>query len=232
MKRLIAVASMISTVACGGSNSSSGLPTAATPVAATRVISISGDLDFGQMIVGDVQTKIITIINSGTSTLTISGITGPCASFIAASWVSGTISSGASQTVSVRFAPTSAQICTGVVTINGDQTSGTNTIALNAKIVAGYSRDLTGRWRGTVGADTIITLTETAGTLSGTFDSLNLKGSVSGSVSNTGAVTMTVTVPGFQSFTLSGQADDAGNAISGQVNGSGFQNNAFTLNRI
>jgi hypothetical protein len=75
-------------------------------------------------------------------------------------------------------------------------------------------------------------LTETTSALSGTFDSINLKGSVSGSVSNKGAVTMTVTVPGFQSFTLTGQADDAGNTISGQVNGSGFQNEPFTLNRI
>jgi hypothetical protein len=146
--------------------------------------------------------------------------------------VSGTISAGASQTVSVRFAPTAAQSCTGVVTVNGDQTSGTNTIAVNATAVAGYSRDLTGRWRGTVGADTIVTLTETGSTLSGTFDSISLKGTVSGSVSNTGQVTMTVTVSGFQPFTLNGQADDAGNTISGQVNGSGFQNTPFTLKRI
>ena len=81
-------------------------------------------------------------------------------------------------------------------------------------------------------SDTIITLTQTGSSLSGTFDSINLKGSVSGSVSNKGAVTMTVTVPNFQPFTLTGQADDAGNSISGQVNGSGFQNTPFTVNRI
>ena len=148
------------------------------------------------------------------------------------SWASGTISAGASQSVSIRFAPTAAQSCTGVVTVNGDQTAGTNTIAVIASSVAGYSRDLTGRWRGTVGADTIITLTQSASTLSGTFDSISLKGSVSGSVSNTGQVALTVTVQGFQSFTLNGQADDAGNTISGQVNGSGFQNDPFTLRRI
>jgi hypothetical protein len=68
--------------------------------------------------------------------------------------------------------------------------------------------------------------------LSGEFDSINLKGTISGSVSNTGQVTMTVTVPGYQPFTLTGQADDAGNTISGQVNGSGFQNAPFTLKRI
>ena len=98
--------------------------------------------------------------------------------------------------------------------------------------VAGYSRDLTGRWRGAVGADTIVTLTQTGSTLSGTFDSISLKGAISGTLSNTGQVTLTVTVPGFQSFTLNGQADDTGNSISGQVNGSGFQNASFTLKRI
>jgi hypothetical protein len=118
------------------------------------------------------------------------------------------------------------------VITNGDQTSGTNTIAMVANAVAGFSRDLTGRWRGAVGADTIITLTQTASSLSGTFDSVSLKGTVSGSVSNTGQVTLTVTVPGFQPFTLTGQADAAGNTISGQVNGSGFQNEAFTLRRL
>jgi ASPM-SPD-2-Hydin domain-containing protein len=170
--------------------------------------------------------------NSGTGMLTVTGMTGPCGSSFSVNWTSGTISAGASQAVSFRFAPTSAQNCTGVVTVNGDQTSGTNTIAMVANAVAGFSRDLTGRWRGAVGADTIITLTQTASSLSGTFDSVSLKGTVSGSVSNTGQVTLTVTVPGFQPFTLTGQADAAGNTISGQVNGSGFQNEAFTLRRL
>jgi hypothetical protein len=196
------------------------------------VINVTGDLNFGQLTVGDAQTRNFTIANIGTSPLTITGMTGPCGSSFFVSWTSGTISAGASQTVSLRFAPTAAQSCTGVVTVNGDQTSGTNTIAVVANAVAGYSRNLTGRWRGAVGADTIVTLTQTGSILSGTFDSISLKGSVSGSVSNTGQVTFTVTVPGFNSFTLSGQADDAGNTISGQVNGSGFQNDAFTLKRI
>ena len=232
MRRLLVVLLLLSAVACG-SNSNSTAPTPPTPPALTRVINVTGDLNFGQVTVGDVPIiKTMTIANSGTGTLTITGLTGPCGGSFAVSWASGTISAGASQTVSVRFAPTAAQNCTGVVTIIGDQTSGTNTLAVNASAVAGYSRDLTGRWRGIVGADTIITLTETGSALSGTFDSISLKGSVSGSVSNKGAVTMTVTVPGFQSFTLTGQADDAGNTISGQVNGSGFQNAPFTVSRI
>jgi len=230
----LALAIALFCAGCGGSSNSSTptSPTTSTPVTSTRVINVTGDLNFGQLTVGDAQTKVMTIANNGTGPLTVTGLSGPCGGSFTVSWASGTISAGSSQSVSVRFAPTAAQSCTGVVTVNGDQTSGTNTIAVIASAVAGYSRDLTGRWRGAVGADTIVTLTQNASTLSGTFDSISLKGAVSGSVSNTGQVTLTVTVPGFQSFTLSGQADDTGNTISGQVNGSGFQNVAFTLKRI
>jgi len=196
------------------------------------VISVTGNLNFGQVTVGDVRTAVITIANSGTATLTVTGLAGPCGSFFTVSFPSGAIPAAGSQSVTVRFAPTAAANCNGVLTVNGDQTSGANTLAVTATVVAGFSRDLTGRWRGTIGADTIVTLTQSGTTLSGTFDSVNLKGNVSGSVSNTGQVNMTVTVPGFSSFTLNGQADDAGNVISGQVNGSGFQNAPFTIRRI
>jgi len=234
MKRMLAVVFVLSAVACGSNSSSPGSssggpPTAATP---TRVINVTGDLNFGQVTVGDTQTKTIAISNSGTGTLTVTGLTGPCGGAFSVSWSGGPISAGGSQSVGVRFSPTAAQNCSGVLTVNGDHTSGINTLPVNATGVAGYSRNLTGRWRGMIGADTIVTLTHTGSTLSGTFDSISLKGSVSGSVGNRGEVTMTVTVPGFQSFTLTGQADDAGNTISGQVNGSGFQNVAFTLRRI
>src|SRR5262245_58296711 len=230
MKRMLAVVFVLSAVACGSNSSTNGgPPTAATP---TRVINVTGALNFGQVTVGDAQTKTIAISNSGSDMLTVAGMTGPCGGSFSVSWSGGPISPGASQPVSVRFSPTATQNCSGVLTVNGDQTSGTNTLTVSATGVAGYSRNLSGRWRGMIGADTIVTLTHTGTALSGTFDSISLKGSVSGSVGNKGEVTMTVTVSGFQPFSLTGQADDAGNTISGQVNGSGFQNVAFTLKRL
>jgi len=232
MRRFLALLVTVAAVGCSGNNSSTGNSSPTAPTI-TRVINVSGNLNFGQVFVGDVRTDgLMTISNSGSAPLTVSGMTGPCGSFFTVSWLSGTISPGASQTVSVRFAPTAAQNCTGVITVNGDQTSGTNTIALNAVAVAGYSRDLTGRWRGTIGYDTIITLTDSRSALSGTFDAVNLKGTVSGSVSATGQVTLTVTIPGFAPFIFNGQADDGGNTMSGQVNGSGFVNAPATLKRI
>jgi len=230
MRFLLPVLLVLSAVAC--SNSNSPTPTTTPPPTPTRVISVTGNLNFGPVTVGDSRTAAVTIANSGTAPLTITGLSGPCGGFFTVSFSSGTIAAGGSQPITVRFAPTAAANCNGTLTVNGDQTSGTNTLAVTATAVAGFSRDLTGTWRGTVGADAIIALTQSGTTLSGTFDSISLRGNVSGSVSSTGQVTLTVAVSGFASFTLNGQADDAGNVISGQVNGSGFQNAPFTIRRI
>ena len=235
MRRILAMLVLLSAVSCGSHNASPAAPTSST---LTRAINVSGSLNFGQMTVGDVRNDgIITITNNGNATLTITGISEPCGSFYALSWSSGTISAGASQTITVRFAPTAVQNCTGVVSVNGDQTSGTNTIAVTVNVVAGYSTVLAGRWRGTLGYDSIITLTEatsnpTTSDLAGTFDSINKQGTVSGSVNNTGLVILTITVQGYAPFTFTGQADDAGNTMSGQVNGSGFYRFACILKRV
>ena len=229
---LVLLPGLLSAASCGSNSSSSpAAPTqAATP---TKIIGVTGNLNYGQVTVGDVRTDgSLTISNSGTATLNVSGLTGPCGNFFSVSWSSGAIPAGTSQVVNVRFAPTAVQNCSGVVTVNGDQTSGTNTIAVTVNIVPGYSKDLTGEWRGTIGFDTIMTMTETSGNLSGTFNALGLKGTVTGSVTNTGQVTLTVNVPGYQPYTFTGQADDAGNTISGQANGSGFVNAPAVLHRV
>jgi hypothetical protein len=72
---------------------------------------------------GDATLKIS---NSGTGALTVSSIAGP--SGYTLTWTSGTIGAGGSQDVTVRFVPTATQIYTGTLTVNGDQTGGTNTI--------------------------------------------------------------------------------------------------------
>jgi hypothetical protein len=216
-------------VGCG-KNSSSGTPTTPTSTA-TRVMGLSGNLSFGSVIVGNSSSNTFTVTNSGNSTMTVTGFTGPCGGSFTVSWTGGTISSGASQTVTIQFTPVAGGNCNGTLTVNGDQTSGTNTLPLTATGVAAYSKNLSGTWRGPLIVDTVVLLTQAGTTLSGEYDAVNFKGAVSGSVSNTGQVTFTVTNSGFQAFTFMGQADDAGNTISGQVNGSGFNNQAWILKR-
>jgi uncharacterized protein YkwD len=105
-------------------------PTAPTPTStATRVVSLSGSLAFGAVEIGKTSDLTLTIGNSGTGTLSVTGITGPGGYTL--SWTSGTIAPGGSQHVTVRFAPTAAQSYGGTLAVNGDHTSGTNTASLS-----------------------------------------------------------------------------------------------------
>jgi hypothetical protein len=68
-------------------------------------------------------------VNSGTGTLSVSGMTGPAG--FAASWTSGTIAAGGSQVVTITFSPTAVGSYAGTLTVNSDRTDGTNTIGVS-----------------------------------------------------------------------------------------------------
>ena len=117
--------------ACG-----KGSPTAPTPAsnstagaAATRVVSLGGSLNFGAVEIGKTSELTLTIGNAGTGSLSVTGITSPGG--YTPSWTSGTIAPGASQQVTVRFAPLAAQSYDGLLTVHGDHTAGTNTAPLS-----------------------------------------------------------------------------------------------------
>jgi hypothetical protein len=113
---------------CGDSKS----PTTPSPPAnPTRIIGLSGNLAFGDVETGTSKDAQLTISNSGTATLTVTGMTGP--SGYTASWTGGTILAGGSQPVNVRFSPTAEQTYNGTLTVNADQTSGANTLAVSGR---------------------------------------------------------------------------------------------------
>ena len=90
----------------------------------TRIISLSGDLNFGNVQVGTTSPpKNLTISNSGNSTLTVTSISYPTG--FSSSW-NGTISAGSSRSVSVTFSPTQVKPYSGNLTVNSNATSGTN----------------------------------------------------------------------------------------------------------
>lgn len=124
-------------IACGGGGSSSPTSPSPTPSTPTRIVGVSGNLSFGDVPVGSSRDASFTITNTGTTTLTVSGmsVSGGLASHITASWTSGTIAAGGSQTVSVRFQPTATGSYSGTITVNGDHTGGTNTIAVSGNAV-------------------------------------------------------------------------------------------------
>jgi hypothetical protein len=111
---------------CGGGGSTSS--TAPTQTA-TRTIGVSGNLAFGNVPVGQTSNGTMTLTNSGTGTLTVSGMSGPAG--FNASWTTGTIAAGGSQASTISFSPTAVGSYGGTITVQGDQTGGTNTIAVS-----------------------------------------------------------------------------------------------------
>jgi len=124
---------------CGGGGSSNP-SSPSTPT--TRTIGVAGKLDFGDEVVGRTVTATMTITNSGTGALTVSGMTVPLG--FTSSWTSGTIAAGGSQSVTIGFAPTASGLYGGTLTVNGDQTSGTNTISMSG--IGCFN--MVGTWRG------------------------------------------------------------------------------------
>lgn len=95
----------------------------------TRVISLSGNLAFGNVTVGQTASRILTISNSGNSTLTINSLIMP-QGFSSGSYNS-LVQAGGSINVTIFFSPQYAQSYGGNIIVNSDATSGSNTIYTN-----------------------------------------------------------------------------------------------------
>lgn len=118
---------MFALVAAAGCNDSKTPTSPTTPAGAA--IALAGNLAFGGVTVGASATSVLTISNSGSAALTVTGIAFP--SGFSGNWNGGTIAAGGSQAVTVTFSPTAATPYTGTITVTGNQASGTNTIAVS-----------------------------------------------------------------------------------------------------
>jgi len=99
----------------------------------TRILSLSGDLAFGGVVVGGSSNRSLIISNAGNSVLTISAIT--CPAGFSADW-SGLLPAGGTTNIAVSFHPSAMDLYTGELTINSDATGGTNAIAVSGHGVA------------------------------------------------------------------------------------------------
>ena len=133
-------------VACSGAAGSTTTgPSTTTGSSPTRILALSGDLAFGNVRVLDVSPpRTLTITNNGNATLTVTSIrftestpnclmarVFPTATAPAQTFSSGLLAPGASQQIQLLFWPQSAMTCSGLIVIESDQTSGTNTIAIS-----------------------------------------------------------------------------------------------------
>lgn len=122
---------LLTIIAVGLAGCSEKTPTAPTP---TSAIALSGNMSFGNVTVGSTATSTLTIGNTGAAALVITSVTYPTG--FSGSFASGTIPANGSQAVTVTFAPTAAQSYTGSITVAGNQSTGTNTIAVSGNGVA------------------------------------------------------------------------------------------------
>jgi uncharacterized repeat protein (TIGR03803 family) len=91
-----------------------------------KVISLTGNLAFGNVTVETSAQRTLAIGNTGNTNLTVSSISYP--SGFNGSWA-GMIPPGGSTNVTVTFSPTLATSYGGNVTVNSDKTSGNNVIS-------------------------------------------------------------------------------------------------------
>lgn len=104
-------------------------PTAPTPAQETRIIRLSGDMNFGIVEVGQSSERILNVANDGTAPLAISGLSGPAgtANIFTTSGANTTIQPGATTPILIRFSPTRPISYSGTFTVSANHTGGLNT---------------------------------------------------------------------------------------------------------
>lgn len=241
---LVAILFSVTLVGCGGGgdNSSPTGPSSSTP---SRIMGLAGNLAFGTVNVGSSSESTLTITNSGTQTLTVTGMTisGGFGDQIRASWTSGGIAPGASQAVRIAFVPTTPGAYSGTLTVNGDQTSGNNTVPVSG---TGAGVSAAGAWTGSYvvercdGTGSVqdlfcsaarglyppgsqlpiaLALAQTGSNVSGTVFFGQVSGPVTGAVSSAGTLTLQgAAVSGPLTLTISNwNTPINGNAMTGVI---------------
>lgn len=100
------------------------------PVAAVRSISLSGSLAFSPVDIGETDTLLLNIINTGTADLTITGISFPDGF---SGTASGVIPVGGALPVVVTFAPLVVKLYDGLAIVASDATQGTSTTLVSGE---------------------------------------------------------------------------------------------------
>jgi len=102
------------------------------------VISLSGDLAFGNVTVGTSAQRTLTIANIGNSNLTVNALS--CPSGFSGNWPGGTITASNSQNVTISFSPTAATTYSGAISVDSDAAGGSNTIGVSGTGISPESR--------------------------------------------------------------------------------------------
>lgn len=93
------------------------------------IVQVSGQLQFGEVAIGQTASRQMEISNTGDGTLHIHSI--ECPEGFRPDWNSGDIAPGARQTVTIRFTPSNAQLYQGNIMAMCNAASGNHTLATN-----------------------------------------------------------------------------------------------------
>jgi hypothetical protein len=127
---------------------------AGVPFVPLPAIELFGNLAFGTVSVGLSPQLPLTIVNHGTVPITISSISYPTG--FSGNWSSGTIPAGGAIMVMVTFSPASETSYGGLVTVNSNATSGTNTTPVSGNGTIGRFSNISTRLRVGTGDDGMI----------------------------------------------------------------------------
>lgn len=120
---------LLFSVACGKNSSPTG-PSGGGAAA----ISMSGDLNFGDVELGSSAVRTFRVTNTGEKTMTITGFgIGEYADHFAVDWTNGTIAPGATQTVNLVFTPLVTGPIATTLQARGDFTIGTGRLQVNGR---------------------------------------------------------------------------------------------------
>ncbi|MBL7837028.1 MAG: choice-of-anchor D domain-containing protein [Bacteroidetes bacterium] len=108
-------------VSNGAATGSNYLVYTPATVSSLPSINVSGSLLFGNVSIATIQSRTITITNSGSSTLSIYSVN--CPAGFSGSW-SGNILPGNSQNIEITFSPATANVYSGSVVINSNAPTG------------------------------------------------------------------------------------------------------------
>jgi C1A family cysteine protease len=115
--------------ATSGVNTIGAIGNGISSVSQTRIISLSGNLNYGDVVVGQSLSKTLKISNSGNSPLTVSSISIPQGYSLGN--YNQTVQPGSYNNVSITFTPSNDQPYNGNVTVTSDATSGVNTKSIS-----------------------------------------------------------------------------------------------------
>ena len=110
----------------GNSNFLAAADVARELTVVSRIINLNGELDFGEVVIGELLTRELTITNTGTASITVNDITVPAGFQMDEPTVTGS-----AIVVHITFMPTEEKAYTGEVEVESNATSGDNSMQIS-----------------------------------------------------------------------------------------------------